>query len=104
MCGIRQCAGELGQQRGGVAGQLVGGAARHGVEYAVFLELACDGSESMTDGSRPITIGGILFGGGAVLGRAELGDAEQRRVAAAVGAHSTSGDPDGDHDRDREKR
>ena len=83
----------------GVACQLGCRTPGHRIEHRAFLQLAGDGSQAVPDRGRPIACRRILFGGGAVLGGAEFVRAEQRMVAAAVGAHGAASDPDSDDDR-----
>ena len=102
VCGLQQFAGQIWHRLTGSLGQLGCCPARNRVEHTVFLELAGDGSQPMTDCDGPITCRRILFGGRTVLCGAQFVRVEEGVPASAVGAHCAPGDSHGDHDRDRE--
>src|SRR5262245_8671604 len=80
-----QFGGEIRYRPPSVAGQFGRGSARNRVEDGALLQLPCNGSQSVADRSRPITLCRILFSHPAVLTGAELVLAEQCELAAAVG-------------------
>src|SRR5258707_15876005 len=72
LCGPGRFRGELRYSPPGIAGEFGRSSAGNRVEDGAFLQLARDGSEPMTNRSRPIAHRRKLFGGRAVFGRAEL--------------------------------